>query len=160
LPTRFERTSTTFGLTSGTQGAWSTVCLSMRSHSPRAASGFVACSVKACSICRSMRGSQNSATFRFAGSLGRNEAQLRIGMKKPEGADDIAATIRGTEPPAPYEGSGVCYAEFGGGLVSKVEVNFLRGEAPAAERHEPSLEYAAEKKEFGKIRRVRWFGRS
>ena len=75
-------------------------------------------------------------------------------------ADDIAATIRGTEPPAPYEGSGVCYAEFGGGLVSKVDVNFLRGEAPAAERHEPSLVYAAEKEEFGKIRRVRWFGRS
>src|SRR6202011_927359 len=42
-------------------------------------------------------------------------------------ADDIAATIAGTEPPAPYEGSGVCYAEFGGGLVGKVEVNFLRG---------------------------------
>jgi len=75
-------------------------------------------------------------------------------------ADDIAATIRGTEPPEPYEGSGVCYAEFGGGLVSKVEVNFLRGEAPAAERHDPSLEYAAEKEEFGKVRRARWFGRS
>ena len=45
-------------------------------------------------------------------------------------ADDIAATIAGAEPPAPYEGSGVCYAEFGGGLVSKVEVNFLRGDAP------------------------------
>jgi sulfide:quinone oxidoreductase len=72
-------------------------------------------------------------------------------------ADDIAAEISGEEPPAPYEGSGVCYAEFGGGLVSKVEVNFLRGEAPAAERHDPSLEYAAEKIEFGATRRARWF---
>ena len=43
-------------------------------------------------------------------------------------ADDIAAAIAGTEAPAPYEGAGVCYAEFGGGLVSKVEVNFLRGD--------------------------------
>jgi sulfide:quinone oxidoreductase len=73
-------------------------------------------------------------------------------------ADDIVAEISGEDPPAPYEGSGVCYAEFGGGLVSKVEVNFLRGESPAAERHDPSLEYAAEKTEFGATRRARWFG--
>ena len=75
-------------------------------------------------------------------------------------ADDIAAAITGAEPPAPYEGSGVCYAEFGGGLVSKVDVNFLRGDAPAAQRNDPSLEYAAEKEEFGAVRRARWFGRS
>jgi sulfide:quinone oxidoreductase len=72
-------------------------------------------------------------------------------------ADDIAAEISGQAPPAPYEGSGVCYAEFGGGLVSKVEVNFLRGESPAADRHDPSLEYAAEKAQFGATRRARWF---
>jgi sulfide:quinone oxidoreductase len=73
-------------------------------------------------------------------------------------ADDIAAEISCQDPPAPYEGSGVCYAEFGGGLVSKVEVNFLRGESPAADRHDPSLEYAAEKTQFGATRRARWFG--
>jgi sulfide:quinone oxidoreductase len=73
-------------------------------------------------------------------------------------ADDIAAEISGGNPPAPYEGSGVCYAEFGDGLVSKVEVNFLRGESPAAERHDPTREYAAEKAEFGATRRTRWFG--
>jgi sulfide:quinone oxidoreductase len=73
-------------------------------------------------------------------------------------ADDIAAEVSGEDPPAPYEASGVCYAEFGGGLVSKVEVNFLSGESPAADRHDPSLEYAAEKAEFGAIRRARWFG--
>jgi len=75
-------------------------------------------------------------------------------------AEDIAAAITGAEPPAPYEGSGVCYAEFGGGLVGKVEVNFLRGDAPAAARNDPSPEYAAEKEEFGAVRRARWFGRS
>src|SRR5436190_12914906 len=73
-------------------------------------------------------------------------------------ADDIVAEITGEDPPAPYEGSGVCYAEFGGGLVSKVDVNFLRGESPAAARHDPSREYAAEKAEFGAARRARWFG--
>jgi sulfide:quinone oxidoreductase len=75
-------------------------------------------------------------------------------------AADIAAAIEGKEPPGPYEGSGICYAEFGGGLVSKVEVNFLRGDAPNAQRYDPSLEFAAEKEEFGAVRRARWFGRS
>jgi sulfide:quinone oxidoreductase len=73
-------------------------------------------------------------------------------------AADIAAEISGEEPPAPYEASGVCYAEFGDGLVSKVEVNFLLGDGPAARRHDPSREYGAEKAEFGATRRARWFG--
>ena len=73
-------------------------------------------------------------------------------------ADDIAAAISGGEPPGPYEGSGVCYAEFGDGLVSKVEVSFLRGDGPAAQRFDPSREFAAEKESFGATRRARWFG--
>jgi sulfide:quinone oxidoreductase len=73
-------------------------------------------------------------------------------------ADDVAAAITGGEQPAPFGGSGICYAEFGGGLVGKVEVNFLHGDAPAAQRYEPSLEYAAEKEQFGAARRARWFG--
>jgi len=73
-------------------------------------------------------------------------------------ADDIAASIAGQGPPEPYGGSGVCYAEFGAGLVGKVEVNFLSGPAAAAERHDPSRAFAAEKDEFGAIRRARWFG--
>ena len=73
-------------------------------------------------------------------------------------ADDIAASIAGGEPPAPYGGSGICYAEFGDGLVSKVEVDFLSGPAAAAQRNDASREYAAEKQEFGAVRRARWFG--
>jgi sulfide:quinone oxidoreductase len=73
-------------------------------------------------------------------------------------ADDIAASITGGPPPSPYQGSGVCYAEFGDGLVSKVEVSFLSGPAPAARRHDASREVAAEKEEFGATRRARWFG--
>jgi sulfide:quinone oxidoreductase len=73
-------------------------------------------------------------------------------------ADDIAADITGEEPPAPYEGAGICYAEFGDGLVSKVEVAFLRGDAPQAQRNEPSRAFAAEKADFGATRRARWFG--
>ena len=73
-------------------------------------------------------------------------------------ADDIAATISNGELPAPYGGSGICYAEFGEGLVSKVEVNFLGGDAPAAQTHGVTLAHAAEKHQFGETRRARWFG--
>jgi sulfide:quinone oxidoreductase len=71
---------------------------------------------------------------------------------------DITAEITGGEPPAPYGGSGICYAEFGDGLVSKVEVSFLEGPAPDAVPHLPAREFAAEKAEFGATRRERWFG--
>ena len=74
-------------------------------------------------------------------------------------ADDIAATLSRGEPPAPYGGSGICYAEFGDGLVSKVEVNVLSGDAPAAQPFGATLGYAAEKEKFGADRRARWFGR-
>jgi sulfide:quinone oxidoreductase len=74
-------------------------------------------------------------------------------------AQDIAASITGGDPPAPYQAAGICYAEFGGGLISKVEVNFLSGPSAAAERNDPSPEFAAEKVRFGATRRARWFGR-
>ena len=73
-------------------------------------------------------------------------------------AEDIVAGLRGGEAPEPYEGAGNCYLEFGGGLVGKVEANFLGGPAPTAELVGPSRELAAEKEEFGSIRRARWFG--
>jgi sulfide:quinone oxidoreductase len=72
-------------------------------------------------------------------------------------ADDIAAAITNGEPPAPFGGSGVCYAEFGEGLVSKVEVSFLDGPTEAV-RYLPSRAFATEKAEFGATRRARWFG--
>jgi sulfide:quinone oxidoreductase len=74
-------------------------------------------------------------------------------------ADDIAATISGGDPPEPYGGSGICYAEVGDGLVTKVEVNFLGGDAPDARPYSATREHAAEKAEFGATRRARWFGR-
>jgi sulfide:quinone oxidoreductase len=74
-------------------------------------------------------------------------------------AEDIAATISGGDPPAPYGGAGICYAEFGDGRVSKVEVDFLGGEAPAAESYAATLAHAAEKDAFAATRRARWFGR-
>jgi sulfide:quinone oxidoreductase len=73
-------------------------------------------------------------------------------------AEDITTGLRGGDGPPPYEGAGSCYIEFGAGLVGKVEANFLGGPAPTAELVGPSRELAAEKKDFGSIRRARWFG--
>jgi sulfide:quinone oxidoreductase len=73
-------------------------------------------------------------------------------------ADDIAARLRGAELQRPYEGAGSCYIEFGGGMVGKVEANFLGGPTPTARLLGPSLELAAEKEAFAPTRRERWFG--
>ena len=73
-------------------------------------------------------------------------------------AQDITARVRGTKSPLPYEGDGPCYVEFGGGLVGKIEVNFLGGPAPTARILPPSRELAAEKKAFAATRRQSWFG--
>jgi len=73
-------------------------------------------------------------------------------------AADIAARLTGSEPPPPYEGAGNCYVEFGGGVVGKVEANFLGGPEPTARLLQPSPEITAEKAAFGPSRRERWFG--
>jgi sulfide:quinone oxidoreductase len=73
-------------------------------------------------------------------------------------ADDIAAKINGSGPIAPYDGAGSCYIEFGGGLVGKVDADFLSGPAPTAPFLGPSADLAAEKEEFAATRRQRWFG--
>jgi sulfide:quinone oxidoreductase len=73
-------------------------------------------------------------------------------------ADDIAARLRGEELERPYQGDGYCYIEFGGGMVAKVEANFLGGPKPTARLVGPSRELAADKEAFGSSRRERWFG--
>jgi sulfide:quinone oxidoreductase len=73
-------------------------------------------------------------------------------------ADDIAASLHGGALERAYEGAGSCYLEFGGGMVGKVEANFLGGPSPTARLVGPSTELAAEKEAFGSTRRERWFG--
>jgi sulfide:quinone oxidoreductase len=73
-------------------------------------------------------------------------------------ADDIAARLRGGVLQQPFEGAGSCYIEFGGGMVGKVEANFLGGPAPTARLVGPSRELAADKEAFASTRQERWFG--
>ena len=45
-------------------------------------------------------------------------------------AESLLAQLRGGDPPAPYDGRGSCYVEFGGGRVGRVDVDFLTGPKP------------------------------
>jgi sulfide:quinone oxidoreductase len=72
-------------------------------------------------------------------------------------ADDIAARVRGDTLERRYEGAGSCYIEFGGGMVGKVDANFLGGPTPTAQLVGPSRELAAEKEAFASTRQERWF---
>jgi sulfide:quinone oxidoreductase len=73
-------------------------------------------------------------------------------------AKSLIATARGGEPPAPYDGIGICYIEFGAGRVGRVQVDFLSGPKPTGTYGEPSEALVAEKHHFGSSRRGRWFG--
>jgi sulfide:quinone oxidoreductase len=72
-------------------------------------------------------------------------------------AAGIAAQLHDSPPPDKYPGRGACYVEFGGGLVGKVDADFLSGPKPAAPFFGPSVELAHEKAEFAATRRRRWF---
>jgi sulfide:quinone oxidoreductase len=73
-------------------------------------------------------------------------------------ADDIAAKLHGSGGIDPYDGRGSCYIEFGGGMVGKVDADFLSGPSPKAPFLGPSRALAEEKDRFVSIRRRRWFG--
>lgn len=74
-------------------------------------------------------------------------------------AASLIASIRGGEKPAPYDGIGICFIEFGAGRIGRVEVDFLSGPKPTGVFGEPSEALAADKQRFGSSRRARWFGR-
>ncbi|MDQ1493835.1 MAG: sulfide:quinone oxidoreductase, partial [Actinomycetota bacterium] len=74
-------------------------------------------------------------------------------------ADRIAAIIRGASGAAEYDGHGMCYLEFGGDEVARVDVMFVSGQPPRGTFEAPSLTLAADKEEFGSSRVRRWFDR-
>ncbi len=74
-------------------------------------------------------------------------------------AASLIARLQGSQPPAPYDGRGSCYIEFGAGRVGRVDVDFLSQPKPTGTFQEPSPDLVAEKQEFGSSRRARWFTR-
>ncbi|MEQ1572828.1 MAG: FAD-dependent oxidoreductase [Vicinamibacterales bacterium] len=70
----------------------------------------------------------------------------------------IIAQLRGGPSPAPYDGKGSCYVEFGHGHVGRVDVDFLSGPKPTGVFQEPSEALVAEKGLFRTTRLKKWFG--
>jgi sulfide:quinone oxidoreductase len=93
-------------------------------------------------------------------SVGTPKAGVFAEGQAAAAADDISAVIRGTSGSAAYDGRGVCYLEFGGNQVAKVDVTFASGQAPHGMYEGPSAALVADKAEFGSSRVKRWFGRT
>jgi sulfide:quinone oxidoreductase len=74
-------------------------------------------------------------------------------------ADQLIARYRGTVSTSTYDGTGICYLEFGHHRVARVEVTFRTGERPNGRFEEASEALLADKVEFGTSRIRRWFGR-
>lgn len=79
------------------------------------------------------------------------------GSAKIVAAALIAQVQRGEEP-APYNGAGACYVEFGAGQVGRVDVDFFSGPSPTGTFAAASADLVKEKHAFGATRRSRWFG--
>jgi sulfide:quinone oxidoreductase len=74
-------------------------------------------------------------------------------------AKALIARLRDQEIPVTHAGTGVCYIEFGGGRIGRVDVDFFSDpEGPTGTYHEPSVAMRADKEHFGSSRRARWFG--
>ena len=73
-------------------------------------------------------------------------------------ADRISAVIRGETESAQYGGNGMCWLDFGGDQIAKVDVTFLQGQKPFGDLEGPSPDFVEDKLEFGRSRVARWFG--
>ena len=71
----------------------------------------------------------------------------------------IVAELAGDEPPPPFDGRGFCPLELGSQSAARVAGDWYATPEPIVTIDGPSLELAAEKKEFERERLECWFGR-
>ncbi len=69
----------------------------------------------------------------------------------------IISTIEGVPATATYDGRGICYLEFGGGTVAKVDVTFAPGQRPTGDLEGPATSLVTDKSQFESDRLRRWF---
>jgi sulfide:quinone oxidoreductase len=74
-------------------------------------------------------------------------------------AADIIYKITGQDRPMPFEATGVCFLEFGGGQVAQVSANYLGGPEPESVLEGPSEALRLGKERFERERLERWFRR-
>lgn len=73
-------------------------------------------------------------------------------------AETLIARINGRDDTGIYAGRGICYLEFGGDRIGRVDVDFFAQPHPTGTYYEPSVDLRVHKQEFGALRRKRWFG--
>jgi sulfide:quinone oxidoreductase len=74
-------------------------------------------------------------------------------------ADQIIARHRQADPTPTYDGTGICFIEFGHNQVGRVEVTFRQGRPPTGRFDNASAAYQTDKSTFGTSRIRRWFAR-
>lgn len=70
----------------------------------------------------------------------------------------IAAGLRGSEAPPPFDGTGACFIEMGAASATLVQGNWYATPEPLVSIAEPDAAHAAEKRAFESERLERWFG--
>ncbi len=70
----------------------------------------------------------------------------------------LVAKLTKDRDPLPYDGAAGCYVELGGGLVGRIDVNFLSYDTPVAKFTAPSAALSEEKQAWESTRVRRWFG--
>ncbi len=73
-------------------------------------------------------------------------------------AERLIARHHAQSATSTYDGTGVCYIEFGHRSVARVEVTFRSGEPPTGTFDGASSRLLEEKADFGSSRAGRWFG--
>lgn len=73
-------------------------------------------------------------------------------------ADRLIARKRNRSTTSTYDGTGVCYLEFGRQSAARVQVTFRSGERPTGTFGGPSPLLLKDKGSFGSTRAQRWFG--
>jgi len=95
-------------------------------------------------------GDVTSAPVPRAGGIAEGEAAVV--------AKVLTAKLTNGSDPLPYDGAAGCYVELGGGLVGRIDVNFLSYDTPVAKFTAPSAALSEEKRLWGSTRVLRWFG--
>lgn len=73
-------------------------------------------------------------------------------------AERVAVELRGREPSATFDGTGLCYAEAGGGQAVEIRAHFY-ADPPGADIVGPSFDAMIGKAAFESDRLAAWFGR-
>ena len=73
-------------------------------------------------------------------------------------AQALAAELTGSEPPAPFDGSGYCPIELGARTAARVDGDWYATPEPIVTIDGPGPEHAGEKADFERERLSRWFG--